>query len=57
MLLHEVVADLVQVGYQGGSPSGGDRSDKIISAQCQLTDAVGINVDNLPDAIHFARIR
>ena len=54
MLLHELVADLMQVGYQGGSPSGGYRSDKIISAQCQLTDAVRINVDNLPDAVHFA---
>src|SRR5258708_24573434 len=54
MLFQEVVADLVQVGYQSGSPSGGDRSDKIISAQGQFTDAVGINVDNLPDAVHFA---
>src|ERR1700722_13513697 len=53
-LFHEVVADLVQVGYQGGNSSGGDRSGEIIPAQCQFADPVGINVDNLPDAVHIA---
>jgi hypothetical protein len=54
MLLHEVVAELAQVGQQGRDASGGNRSDKIIPAQCQFTDTVGINVYNLPDAVHFA---
>src|SRR5271154_1966880 len=54
MLLHELVGDLVQVGDQGRGPTGRDRSDKIIPAQGQFADAVGINVDNLPDAVHFA---
>src|SRR5258707_5358560 len=54
MLCHAAVACIVQVGYQSGSSSGGDGSDKIISAQGQFTDAVGINVDNLPHAVHLA---
>src|SRR5215469_16899499 len=41
------------MGDQGGSPAGGNRHGEVRSAQCQLTDTVGDDVDYLPGSVHL----
>jgi len=39
-LLHETLAGLVQMGYQDGSPSSGERCGEVRPAQGEFTDPV-----------------
>lgn len=54
VLLHEPVADPVQVGDQDGRASGGDRRGELHPVQGQLADTVEIDIDDPPRSVDLA---